>query len=269
MNIQPVSSPQNPRFRLALRLRDGRGRKQQGRVIIDGWREISRAAEAGLAIEEVFVREGLTSAGDVRLAGLQERLSQAAWLELPEVLFKGLAYGDRDDGIVAVARRPATGLDRIPADGRSLVLVLDAVEKPGNLGAIVRSADGAGAAGVIVADLATDPFHANSIRSSVATVFSLPLAQASGPEVIDWLRENQFRILLADGSASQSLFDISLGGKVAVVLGSEARGLASYWRGLADAVSVGLPMHGLADSLNVSATAAVILYEAARQRRAI
>jgi RNA methyltransferase, TrmH family len=269
MNLQPISSPQNPRFKLALRLRDGRGRKQQGRVIIDGWREISRATDAGLAIEEVFVREGLTGEGDGPLASLQERLARSVWLELPEVMFRTLAYGDREDGIVAVARRPGTELDRIPADGRGLILVLDSVEKPGNLGAIVRSADGAGAAGVIVADLATDPFHANSIRSSVATVFSLPLAQASGPEVIDWLRGNQFRILLADGSASRSLFDVSLGGKVAVVLGSEARGLASCWRSLADADCVGLPMHGLADSLNVSATAAVILYEAARQRRAV
>lgn len=267
MDIQPISSPQNPRLKLALRLRDGRGRKQQGRVLVDGWREISRAAAAGLEIEEVFLREGLIGGGDQRLDGLCNLLARAQWLELSAPLFKGLAYGDRDDGIVAVARRPATGLDRIPVDGRGLVLVLDSVEKPGNLGAIVRSADGAGAAGVIVADLATDPFHPNSIRASVATVFSVPLAQASGPETIEWLARNQFGVLLADGSAGTSLFDVRLGGKIAVVLGSEARGLASHWLGLAGAMKAGLPMHGLADSLNVSATAAVILYEASRQRR--
>jgi TrmH family RNA methyltransferase len=167
--------------------------------------------------------------------------------------------------VVAVAETPPRTLDELILPPRPLIGVVEGVEKPGNLGAILRSAEGAGVNAIVVADTATDLFNPNIIRASIGTVFAIPVAVASSGEVLAWLRTRAIAIIAArvDGSVDYTRADYS--GAVAIALGSEARGLSDAWGELARA-SVKLPMMGVADSLNVSATAAVLFYEAQRQR---
>jgi len=187
-----------------------------------------------------------------------------------EVLEK-LCFGERDEaGVVVVAETPARGLAglRLPTGPRGigpLVAVVEGIEKPGNLGAILRSADAAGVDAVIVADGATDLFNPNTIRASLGTVFRANVVEARAAETIDWLRGQGLRIVAARPDAELLYTAVDFRGGVAIVLGSEAAGLSDAWRGTG-VEPVRLPMGGMADSLNVSTTAAVLFYEAVRQR---
>jgi RNA methyltransferase, TrmH family len=176
-----------------------------------------------------------------------------------------LAYGDRAEGLVATVRIPDLSLDalRLPAD--PLVVVVEGVEKPGNLGAVLRSADAAGADAVIAADPRTDLFNPNAIRASLGTIFAVAVAAAPSVAVRERLEHDGIAVFAARVDATSSYTGADLRGPVALVLGSEAEGLTSAWRGAAVS-AIRLPMLGVADSLNVSITAAVLLYEARRQR---
>jgi TrmH family RNA methyltransferase len=177
-----------------------------------------------------------------------------------------LAFGERAEGVlgVAVARTPTLRDLKLPAN--PLIAVLEGVEKPGNLGAVLRSADGAGVSAVIVADGVSDLYNPNTIRGSLGTVFSLPMAVATSREAIAWLRHQGIRMCAAWVDAPVDYTAVDYRGAVALVLGSEAQGLSDIWS-VDDVVRIRLPMLGIADSLNVSATAAVLFYEALRQRR--
>jgi TrmH family RNA methyltransferase len=264
--VTVITSTANPRVKAAARLRGRRERDKTGLTLIDGVRETLRALAGGAAVDEVFVEPGVLSGPEA--SALLERLREDAIpvIELGRDAFEKLAYGDRLDGVVAVAQTPPRTLDELVLPPAPLLGVVEGVEKPGNLGAILRSADGAGVKAVIVADTATDLFNPNIIRASIGTVFALPVAVATSGEVLTWLREREIGIIAArlDGSVDYTQADYS--GAVAMALGSEARGLSDPWGELARA-SVKLPMLGVADSLNVSATAAVLFYEALRQRR--
>jgi RNA methyltransferase, TrmH family len=221
----------------------------------------------------VRVVEGYVAPARVEEAGAEAERAlaalQAAGAQLVEVtheLAARIGYGERNDGIVAVAEMPSARLEDLALPVDPLLGVVEGVEKPGNLGATLRSADGAGLNGLIVADPGTDPFNPNVIRASLGTVFSVPIAVASSGEVLQWLLDHQLRIVAARVDAAIDYADADLTGPVAIALGSEARGLSDAWGELA-AVSVRVPMLGIADSLNVSATAAILFYEALRQRR--
>jgi TrmH family RNA methyltransferase len=233
--------------------------------VIDGARELDRALEAGVELVEVFVCTPLLRGPQTRRA--LDRLAGAAIpiVETSETVFEKLAFGQRAEGLVGVARIPATDLDALPLPADPLLVVLEAVEKPGNLGAALRSADGAGADALIAASPRTDLFNPNAIRASAGTVFSVPLAAGPSADVIDWLRERQIRVLAARVGAATPYTDADLTGPVAIALGSEADGLSEAWAS-AGIEAISLPMLGIADSLNVSVTAAVLLYEARRQR---
>ena len=262
-----VVSPSNPRVRAAAALRDRRERERTGRIVIDGARELIRAEQAGVAIETVFVCRSLCrSAACAELLG---RLgpTDPRVVEVSEAAFAKLAFGDRAEGLVGVAARPDLDLAAVSLPTDPLVAVVEAVEKPGNLGAIARSADGAGAHALIVADPRTDPYNPNAIRASLGTIFSLPVAAASGVETLVWLRDLGARIVVARVDANEIYTEVDFGGPVAIVLGSEAEGLSDAWVG-PGVVAVRLPMLGVADSLNVSVAAGVLLYEARRQRDA-
>jgi TrmH family RNA methyltransferase len=260
-----ITSTANPRLKAAARLRGRRERDKTGLTLIDGVRETLRAIAGKAAIQEVFVEPGLLAGPEA--SALLERLSEESVpvIELGRDAFQKLAYGDRLDGIVAVAETPPRTLEELILPTDPLIGVVEGVEKPGNLGAILRSADGAGVNAIIVADTATDLFNPNIIRASIGTVFAMPVAVASSGDVLQWLRDRDIAIVAArvDGSVDYTTADYS--GAVAIALGSEARGLSDAWGELARA-SVKLPMHGVADSLNVSATAAILFYEALRQR---
>ena len=180
--------------------------------------------------------------------------------------FERLAYGDRADGVILVIRSPGTALDDLQLPAVPLVIVTEDVEKPGNVGAILRSADAVGADAVITAG-GTDLFNPNVVRASVGTVFSVPVASAPAGDVAAWLRDRAIRVVASRVDAAALHVDVDLTGPLAIVLGSEAIGLSDAWRG-SDVEAVRLPMLGTADSLNVSVAAAALLYEAWRQRRA-
>ncbi len=260
-----ISSVQNPRIKEMIRLRDGRHRRKQGRILIDGVREIDRAIQAGVVPSELVYCPQLSDNPSVRTILETAERQGIELIEVSSQVFEKLAFGARAEGLVAVASTPRTSLNDLSLDENALVVVLEGLEKPGNVGAVLRSADASGVGAVIVADGRTDLFNPNAIRASLGTIFTVPVAEASSGETSDWLRERRFSVFTArvDGSVIYTEADFTL--RSAIVLGSEADGLTDAWSG-PGVQPVRLPMLGAADSLNVSITAAVILYEAIRQR---
>jgi TrmH family RNA methyltransferase len=261
-----ISSASNPRVRAAARLRDRGPRDDAGMTLVDGGRELRRALAAGVEVDEAFVCEPLLRTEDARAAVEELRASGAPILVTTEAAFAKIAFGERAEGVVAVVRTPSTELERLDLPPDPLVVVLEGVEKPGNLGAVLRSADGAGADALVLADHRTDPYNPNAIRASAGTVFTVPIGAASTPEVRDWLGRRLLRVVAARLDAAASPWDVDLTGSVAIALGAETTGLSASWS--SDVTGVRLPMLGVADSLNVSVAAAVLLYEARRQRGA-
>jgi TrmH family RNA methyltransferase len=261
-----ISSIANPRLKAALRLRGRRERDRTGLTLIDGARETARALAGGARLREAFMSLQYCNDDECR-AALEALVAAGVPLyELGPEAFGRLAYGDRLDGIVAVAETPLHGLAELRLPERPLIGVIEGVEKPGNLGAVLRSADGAGVSAVIVAEPGTDLLNPNVIRASLGTIFALPVAIASTGDVLTFLREQGIGIIAARVQASLDYTQVDYRGPTAIALGSEARGLSDAWAELATA-SVHIPMLGVADSLNVSATAAILFYEALRQRR--
>ena len=264
-----IDSPSNPRLRAALALRDRRERDATGRTLVDGAREARRALEAGVRVITAFIDPDRLAGDDGSAAFRLARAAGAETIELSARAFDRLAYGDRAEGIVLVVETPRTELDGLlPAslDHPPLLVVTEGIEKPGNLGAILRSADGAGADGLIAIG-GTDLFNPNVIRASVGTVFSTPVAEATAAEAQAWLEGRGVRVVAARVDAPLVHTAAHLRGPLAIVLGSEAEGLTSAWRA-GEVEAIRLPMLGAADSLNVSVAAAVLLYEARRQRDA-
>jgi len=259
-----ISSTKNPRIRAAAALRDRRERDEAGLTLVDGVRELARALAGGAVVVDVFVDEarlGIEGASAVDEA----RRRGAAVMPVSGPVLDRLAYGDRAEGLVAVVRIPGLSLADLRLPDDPLVVVLEGLEKPGNLGAVLRTADAVGADAVIAADPRTDLFNPNAIRASLGTIFAVPVAAGSSIAVRDHLATRGLRVVVARVDAEVLYTDVDLRGPVALVLGSEAEGLTDTWSGQA-VVPVRLPMLGVADSLNVSIAAAVLLYEARRQR---
>ena len=265
MTAPEISSASNPRVQAAARLRDRREREAHGQSLVDGGREIGRAIASGIELVAVFACVDLVSSVDATAALESARATGFDVTEVSAKVLAKLAFGDRSDGLVAVIRTPPTDINRLVLPANPLIVVAEAVEKPGNLGAILRSADGAGADALVAADPRTDVFNPNAIRASLGTIFALPLAIASTADTLAWLRAAGIAIVVARVDGAVPYTQANLLGPVAIVLGSEAHGLADAWSG-PDVQAVHLPMLGLADSLNVAAAGAVLLYEARRQR---
>lgn len=266
MSTRPaITSTANPRVKAAVALRDRRERERTGRTVVDGARELRRALAAGVEVVEAFVHDAALAGEDARAALDGLAATGAPVHQVDRVVLDKLAFGDRAEGLVAVIRAPATELDALPVPDDALIVVLEGVEKPGNLGAVLRSADGAGASAVIAASPRTDLANPNVIRASAGTVFSMALGAGSSAEVLAWLRAHAVRILATRVEASHPYTAVDLAGRVAIVLGAEDEGLTDIWSG-PGIEAIQLPMRGIADSLNVSVTAAVVLYEARRQR---
>ena len=267
MPSQPdVSSRQNPRFKAALALRDARERRDRRRILVDGAREIGRALDAGVPLIEAWVAPDRVRSEAAR-ALLPRLAASGELIETTAELLARLAYGERDEGVVAVLEMPATGLDGLRLPASPLLAVVEGVEKPGNLGALLRSADGAGVDAVIVADAISDTWNPNAIRASLGTIFSLPLVSCTAAEALAYLQARGLSILAArvEGQTEYDAADLTR--PLALVVGAETSGLSTVWSG-AGVTAISIPMLGLADSLNVSASAAVLFYEARRQRRA-
>jgi TrmH family RNA methyltransferase len=272
--METITSPANPRVKQAATLRATRERRQTGLTLVDGLREITRAVAAGVEIVELFVAAE-DRAEDARAADRAACIDACAArgaevVRLGPRAFEKLAFGDRDEGVVAVVRFRPRSLAEVSFPAGRPVLVAEGVEKPGNLGAILRTVDAAGLGGVIVCDGGTDAANPAVIRASLGTVFSVPLAAATAAEAIAWCREQSRRVVAATPEGRGPWHEARLAGDTAIVVGSEAEGLSAAWQKAADSgtirlETVRLPMRGIADSLNVSATVAVLAYEAVRQ----
>jgi TrmH family RNA methyltransferase len=265
MTLPAITSVHNQRVKDAIKLRDHRQRARQGRFFIDGSRELLQAMRGTVRFLEVFVCPPWCRSAESRQ--VLDRLGQIQadiWQVLPEV-FEKMAYGHRHEGVLAIAETPYPALADLAVPDRSLIAVLEALEKPGNVGAVLRSADGGGVAAAVVADPQTDLFNPNCIRASLGTIFTNPVCQSTTSETLAWLRRRGSKIFVARLDAERLYTDVDFRGDTALVLGSEAAGLSDAWQA-ADITPIKLPMRGTADSLNVSATAAVLFYEAQRQR---
>jgi TrmH family RNA methyltransferase len=263
--VTVIESARNPRLRSALALRDRKERDATGLTLVDGLRELGRALDAGVDVVEAFVDGARMTGPDLAPHVARLREAGAEVHATAGDALARLAFGERSEGVVAVVRQPRLALAalRLPAD--PLVVVIEGVEKPGNLGAILRSADGAGADAVIAANARADPFNPNAIRASLGTIFALPVVAAATDDVVTFLAERGIRAVAAIVDAPRVYTEADLRGPISHVLGSEVDGLGTAWRA-AGIEGVRLPMAGVADSLNVAATAAVLLYEARRQR---
>ena len=260
-----VTSSANPRVRAAAALRDRRERGRTGLTLVDGSREIRRALDAGIEVVQAFICDPLLAGADARVALDHLRARGASVQPLSESVFGKLAFGERAEGLVAVVRIPSTELADLILPAEPLIAVIERLEKPGNIGAIVRSADAAAVDAVVAASPRTDLFNPNAIRASAGTIFSVPIAAAPTAVVLGWLLERRVRILAARVDAGQLYTDADLTGPLALVLGAEADGLTDPWA--AETIeAIRLPMLGVADSLNVSVSAAILFYEARRQR---
>jgi TrmH family RNA methyltransferase len=221
---------------------------------------------AGVRIVELFICQELCRTDAAQRAVAAARPVAASVFDVTPAVFAKLAYGERAEGLLAVAEAPRRTLKDLTLPSRPLVAVLEGAEKPGNVGAVLRSADAAGVSGLIVADGGTDLYNPNAIRASLGTIFSLPVVESTTVATLNWLRQHHLAVFAArvDGAVPYDRADFT--GPCALVLGSEATGLSGAWRS-ADVTAIALPMLGTADSLNVSAAAAVLFYEALRQRR--
>ena len=261
-----ITSLQNLRVKAAVALRDRKGRESQQRIIIDGAREIARALAGNVQLAELFVCEELIHTPAAREVLWQVAAANADCVSVSRSVFEKLAYGERGEGLIATAHTPVRSLSSLMLPVTPLIAVLEGVEKPGNVGAVLRSADGAGVSALIVADGGTDLFNPNAIRASLGAIFTVPVCAASSLETLAWLRARKLAIFAARVDGAIGYERANLRPAAAIVLGSEAHGLTDAWQG-SDIIPIMLPMLGVCDSLNVSATAAVLFYEAWRQRQ--
>lgn len=256
---------QNERVKDLVRLRERRHRDRTRRFIIEGFREISRAVDAGLAIETIYIcPELFLGSNEPALIGRLDSMGTEV-VELGVEPFRKASYRDRPEGLLAVAPQFPTSLNGLSLVDSPLILVAEAIEKPGNLGTMLRTADAVGADAVLVADPTTDPFNPNVVRASTGTLFTVPLAIGSTVETITWLRSNAIRTVATTPDTDTLIWDADLRGPVAIVVGAEQYGLTEAWIDAAD-IRVRIPMAGVADSLNAAMAAGIALFEAVRQR---
>ncbi len=258
-----ITSTANPKVKDVVRLRNRRQRRESGLFLVEGFREIRRALDAKIAMTELWFCPPLFLGEHER-----ELLDRAdgELIEAAEDPFRRMAYRDRPEGLLAVCRQFDTSLERIVLGERPLVLVVESIEKPGNLGTMIRTATAAAADAVIVADPTTDVFNPNVVRSSIGTLFAMPIAVCDSGEAITFLHERKIAICAATPSGSEALWDAPLDGNVAIVVGAEQYGLSDAWLEAADHQVV-IPMPGAdVDSLNAAQSASILLFEAVRQR---
>ncbi len=260
-----LTSRQNPKIKQLIKLKERKERDATGQFLIEGYRELKRAADSHVQMERLFFCPSLFL-GENEYPLIEQIKKEGAEIEeCPEHLFEAFSYRDRPDGLIAIAKQMQLSLEHLLLKKNPFVLIAEGIEKPGNLGSILRSADAAGADAVIVCDRCTDIYNPNVVRSSVGTLFTLPVVEASSEETLKWLQKQQIKISAATPSAKIEFTAADFKGPMAVVVGTEQLGLSKFWMEKAD-IQVAIPMKGMADSLNVAAATTLLLYEILRQR---
>ncbi|MEZ4742005.1 MAG: TrmH family RNA methyltransferase [Bdellovibrionota bacterium] len=267
-SIKYIESVQNKKIKSVVQLRARKERNAKSLFTIEGAREIGRALQWDYRLDELYFCSDFLSADAKAIVSEFCEVSQGEVFEVSKACFEKIAVRDSSDGVLAVFQEKRYTLSDIKIDKNPLLLVIEGIEKPGNLGALLRSADGVGIDAVIVTGNSIDLYNPNVIRASVGSVFSVPVVECRDvQDVIDFIRENNISAFAAAlKEESVSYLDVDYTGACAVFLGSEAFGLSDFLCTSADKLIV-IPMAGTADSLNVSVAGAVILYEAIRQRK--
>ena len=265
--METITSLQNPRLKAIVKLKKRKERDETQLFLVEGYRELSRATEGGVSLQTLLYSEELFLGENEHALIEAAKKRGAEVLSLSSQPFSKLSYRDRPDGLIGVAKMMHSKLSDIGfTQGKPpFLLIAEAIEKPGNLGSILRSADAAGVDGVIVCDRCTDIYNPNVVRASVGTLFTQSVVEASSEETFSFLRKHQIQILAATPAATLEFTQASLRGAVALAVGTEQLGLSEKWLNGAD-ISVRIPMLGVADSLNVSAATTLLLYEVLRQR---
>ncbi len=261
-----INSLQNSNIKNVVRLRTSRGRKVNNLTIVEGWNEVSKALEAKVEFKEVYIcNKYLNKYADAKAVVNKFLLLKVNIYEVSEEVFQKMSFGNRKEGILAVCQLKFFTFEDLKIKSNPFYLVLEGVEKPGNLGAIFRTCDGADVDGVIICDGCSDIYNPNVIRASIATVFSMKFIISSNEEAYDFLKLNNIMTYASLPDAKDIYFKKDFKGASAIVLGNEHSGLSDFWKKKADA-KIRIPMSGIADSLNVSSSAAILTYEILRQR---
>ncbi|MDO5314252.1 MAG: RNA methyltransferase, partial [bacterium] len=261
-----LASPANPKIKYVVRLRSCAVREETGEMIVEGFRECRRALDNGYRPHAIFFCPDLWLKNENEAALVADCAARGAEaFSCSKAAFLKMAYKDRPDGLLMVGPHVTKRLEDLKLPPNALVIVTESIEKPGNLGTILRSADAAGASAVIVCDRTTDVHNPNVVRASTGTMFSVPIVEATSADARAWLKARGFKILAATPHAEKLHFEVDLTGNVALAVGAEQYGLTAQWMDHAD-LRVRIPMLGLADSLNVSAATTILVYEAVRQR---
>ena len=265
-----IVSLQNTKIKKVIKLRERRQREKSQLFLIEGYRELLRAVENNRKVEELFIcPEYFLGSNEQALIDKVESLGGVI-VPCSKSVFKKISYRDRPDGLLAVAPQKHLSLNELDAsclDKKEppFFLIAESIEKPGNLGTILRSADASGVQGVIICDRCTDLHNPNVVRASTGTLFTVPVVEATGEEVLEWLKKKNMTFLAATPSAKKVYTEVDLTGPVAIAVGTEQLGLSKKWMEQAT-LQVKIPMQGNADSLNVATATTLLLYEVLRQR---
>lgn len=265
-----LTSLSNPRVKEVVHLRDKRERDRSGLFVIEGYREILRAFDAGREFQALYICPELFLGSNEANLIQGVKSTGAQIVSCTPDVFAKFSYRDRPDGLLVVAPQKHFKLNQLENSFKNplapFLVVAEAIEKPGNLGTILRSSDAVGLDGLIVCDRCTDIHNPNVVRASVGTLFTVPVVEAEGDETIKWLKSRGIAILAATPQAEREYTKVDMRGPLAIAVGTEQLGLSDKWLKQAD-IQVRIPMCGVADSLNVAMATTLLLYEALRQRR--
>lgn len=260
-----ITSASNPRLKQATALRDRRDRETSGLFLIEGYREANRAIIGKVVFDHLFFCPELFLGTNEEALLSSAKAAGTYLIQTPPHLFQKLSYRDRPDGILAVAKKMDYRLKDILLTKNPLIVIAEAIEKPGNLGTIIRSSDAAGVNAVIVANGCTDIYNPNVVRASVGTLFTIPVIETSNEEALAFCQQNGLTLLAATPEGQSVYTQVPMTGPLGIVVGTEQLGLSSFWKSSCH-LHVKIPMHGVADSLNVATATTLFLFEAARQR---
>jgi TrmH family RNA methyltransferase len=253
-----ITSLQNPRVKHIVKLRDDkRQRREDGLMLVEGYNEIQLALSAGHSPRTLISAPELVSR--------QMTVLNAESITVNRVVFEKMSYRENPDGWLGIFPIPQTSLDDLQLSMSPLVIVAESVEKPGNLGAILRTADAANVDALLVCDPRVDVWNPNVVRASRGALFSVPVLESDNPSALKWLKARKIRVLAATPSAEVIYSQVDLREPIAIAVGTEDEGLTEFWMSNAD-IRVKIPMMGKVNSLNVSVSTALILYETVRQR---
>ncbi len=265
-----ITSSKNEKIKKIIKLKDKNKRDKYFLFLIEGYREILRAIEANVEIESLFICPSLFLKNNENK--LIEKISsnKIPIYECLQDIFRKISYRDRPDGLLAIAKQFNNDFDNLKTIIKNkknpFLIVLEAIEKPGNLGTILRTADAAGVDAVIVANPITDIFNPNVVRSSIGTLFTVPIFVTESKKILNFIKENKIAIISTTPTSKTIYTDINLNKPIAIVFGTEQLGLSRIWMENSDTL-IKIPMLGKADSLNVAAAATILLYETVRQRK--